>query len=110
VGQLRNVSIHHVVGVDIGNFGCVISGLPGHPIENLSLSDIHLELAGGHTHSPNPETVPEKERDYPEATMFGPAPAWGLFFRHVRGLRLHNLNLSTRKPDARPDIVRWDVS
>ncbi len=110
IGTLRNVSIHHIIGTGHDNIGCVFCGLPGHPIENLSLSDIRLECAGGHPEAPDPEALPEKASDYPEATMFGVPPAWGFFFRHVRGLRLHNVNLTPRKPDARPEIVRCDVS
>lgn len=28
--------------------------------------------------------------------MFGPTPAWGLWCRHVRGLTVEGLNLTTR--------------
>lgn len=109
VGTLHNVSFHHITGSGLGDFGCFIAGLPGHPTENLSLSDIRLEFSGGHSDAPAPESVPEKEADYPEATMFGHAPAWGFFFRHVGGLRMQNMNLTALAPDARPEITRLDV-
>ena len=36
-------------------------------------------------------------------------PAYGVYCRHVSGLRLHNLDLSCEEVDARPAIVADDV-
>jgi hypothetical protein len=33
--------------------------------------------------------VPELPADYPECDMFGWLPAYGLYCRHVKNLRLH---------------------
>jgi len=53
--------------------------------------------------------VPENPEKYPEHSMFGRLPAYGLYFRHVKGLRTRNLNLTTAKADARPAIAKDDV-
>jgi hypothetical protein len=45
---------------------------------------------------------PEKEDTYPEPTMFGELPAYGFFIRHVKGLRMNDVQVSYLKEDARP--------
>lgn len=110
VGAYRGVSVSHVVGEDIGRTGCAVAGLPGHPLENISLEDISLRFEGGGT----PEQaarldVPENEGKYPEATMFGVLPAYGIYARHVRNLRLRNLDLGFGGTEARPPLVLQDV-
>ncbi|MCF6287054.1 MAG: glycoside hydrolase family 28 protein, partial [Candidatus Hydrogenedentes bacterium] len=41
--------------------------------------------------------------------MFGDLPAYGFYFRHVKGLRLNDLDLTYEKPDARPALFAEDV-
>ena len=42
--------------------------------------------------------------------MFGKTlPAYGLYARHVRGLKLENVRTAALKPDARPAVVFTDV-
>ncbi len=53
--------------------------------------------------------VPEKERAYPEARMFGMLPASGLYVRHARGLQLDRVSLSAPPQEARPAVILDDV-
>jgi hypothetical protein len=53
--------------------------------------------------------VPEKKESYPEFSMFGELPAWGLYVRHVSGLKLKNISLEAEEKDYRPSIVMDDV-
>ena len=46
---------------------------------------------------------------YPEPRWAGPTPAYGLFARHVDGLRLRNVKFELMRPDERPDIILEDV-
>lgn len=108
-GKLRGVSISGIRARGCGPIGCAIAGLPGHRIEHLSLSDMRLEFVGGGAAglvSRVPEELPEA---YPEFKMFGPLPAYGLYCRHVRGLRLRDVEIECAKPDARPPLVCSDV-
>lgn len=109
VGRVRNITISQVQGVRLGAHGCVFSGVPGHRIENLSLVDVSLEFAGGVQGRPDAATFPEKESAYPEATMFGEAPAFGFFIRHASNVTLERVKLTTSEPDARPAVVKHDV-
>jgi polygalacturonase len=50
VGIIRNVSISNVVVSDADSrYASIISGVPGHPIEDVSLSNIHIQYKGGLT-------------------------------------------------------------
>jgi hypothetical protein len=42
---------------------------------------------------------------YPEPSMFGVTPAWGLWVRHAERVTLHNVRLETETPDERPEVV-----
>ena len=46
---------------------------------------------------------------YPEPSMFGPTPAYGLWARHVTGLKLDNVRIETLTPDPRPPILLQTV-
>jgi len=92
-GTFRNVSVSNVVAAR-ASLACSIAGIPGHPIENVTLSDIRIEFIGGNPRQPSDVPVPEKIDMYPESVMFGPLPAYAMFIRHVENLTLSNLNIS----------------
>ncbi len=109
VGVFRNVTISDIEASASSNLGCSITGLPDHEIENVTLSNIRISVPGGGTEQDAREAVPEKPEAYPECTMFGTLPAYGFYCRHVRGLRLRNVQLTCRQPDMRPAVVFDDV-
>jgi len=49
------------------------------------------------------------ELGYPEAPMFGDLPATGFFIRHVRSLRMSNVEVAVAAPDPRPALRLEDV-
>lgn len=53
---------------------------------------------------------PEQGTTYPEPLHNGPTPSYGLFARHVDGLKLNNVEFELLSPDARPDVILEDVS
>jgi len=109
VGTLRNVVINNIVATETSNIGCSITGLPGHAVENVSLSNIKLSFEGGGTKKDASKEVPEKAGSYPESTMFGVLPAYGFYCRHVRGLKFINVQLQTTASDQRHAVVCEDV-
>ncbi len=96
-------------------FPSSITGIPGYPVENLSLENIEIIYPGkgnrGLAHAPlsRLELVPEKISGYPEFSMFGELPAWGFYVRHVDGLKMKNIKLSIQEPDYRPALIFDDV-
>jgi hypothetical protein len=56
-----------------------------------------------------PFETPEREKEYPEPSMFGLIPAHGFFIRHAKGIDLTDIHVSTLKPDGRPALVLDNV-
>lgn len=116
IGVLRNVSISHVVAElssnDTRPLCSSITGLPGHPVENVSISDVQITSGTSHDRDDSRidyHAVPEVPSAYPEYSMFGPLPAYGLYVRHVHGLTLTNVKFSFAGEDHRSVIFCDDV-
>ena len=105
VGRIRNIRISNIVATGADGTGCSITGLPGFPVADISLSHIFIESKGGGTPEDQYRQVPEKEKAYPEATMFGKLPAYGFYIRHARNIRLSDVTLRYRSKEQRPGIV-----
>ena len=113
VGRIKGIHLDNIQIRHAGSMGCSITGLPGYPVEDVWLSNITLHHQGGvtadelvHIHD---SIKDEKEKDYPEATMWGNLPAKGFFVRHARNVHFSNVVVATELPDVRPDIVRVDA-
>lgn len=109
VGRLRNVKISHVIARNAGAIGSSLTGIPGHRIENISLSDVHLELARAAPPADSGRRPDEREQSYPEAKMWGSLPACGFFVRHARNVSFHNVTVAPAAGESRPWLVTDDV-
>ena len=109
VGTFRNVVISNIIATELDTFGCSILGIPGHPIENVTLSNIRIRFPGGGTIEDAERELPEQEDGYPDASRFGRLPAWGFYCRHVRGLRMSDIDLECESEDRRPILYFDDV-
>jgi polygalacturonase len=129
VGSLRRVSISNVDVYDADpRYGSIIAGIPGHDVEDVKLSDIRILYRGGLTldqvaQQPaglvntfffrstggvpprEPYATPEREKEYPEPSMFGLLPAYGFFIRHAKGIELNNVEVGFMQEDRRPAFV-----
>jgi len=110
MGRMRDITITDIQATEAGKYGCSVTGLPDHPVENVTLRNIRIQFAGGGTTDDAVRTVLEKETTYPNGEMFGILPAYGLYCRHVKGLRMHNLDLTTATKDARRAFIAEDVT
>ena len=112
VGRINGVHLANIRIYHAGPIGCSITGLPGYPVENVSLSDITIYHKGGVTTADLSDIAEkiadEKEKEYPEATMWGRLPAKGFFVRHARNVNFTDIQVRTEQPDVRPDFVRED--
>lgn len=129
-GTIKNIKIDNISATGTGDFkidsadkylfdqhfhipntsiGCPISGLPGHDIENLSLTNISISFKGGGTKNDAGIAPPEQEKDYPEYWMFGNLPSYAFYIRHAKGLIMRNVDVSCEQTDHRPAIYMRDV-
>jgi len=110
VGKLRRVIISNIVcSNSASRASCILSGIPGHYIENVKLSNILIEHRGGGTAADAAIQPPEMENRYPEPTMFGAMPSHGFYLRHVKDIEMSNVEVVAMKDDARAPFVLDDV-
>lgn len=93
-----------------------ITGLPGHPVRDVTLKDVSILYGGigtkartNHVRLDDLDAVPERADSYPESTMFGVLPAWGFYVRHAAGIQFENVTLRVQAQDYRPALVCDDV-
>jgi len=109
-------------GLQIDNSACdpnsafIFTGMPGHPIEDVRLSNIQFTTGGGADaaaaarRSLNELTPEVLEGWWPEyKRLGGTVLAHGIYARHVEGLTLNNVVIKTTAPDSRPAVVCDDV-
>ena len=93
----------------------VIAGLSGSNVNNVTFTNIEIKHPGdGNPQFANVpltalDSIPEKPAAYPEFSMFGELPAWGVFIRHAKNIQFSKLSLSSTKKDYRMAIVLDDV-
>jgi polygalacturonase len=110
VGTIHRISIDNLVASDVEwNLGCVISGIPGHPVEDIRLSNIRIVQQGGGSRDLGERVPPEVEQGYPEPGMFGDMPSYGMFIRHAQQIEISHVKIDFARPDARPAFVLVDV-
>lgn len=96
-------------------FPASITGIPNHYVKNLTLENIQITYPGrgnmAYAHAPlsRLDEIPEKIAEYPEFSMFGELPAWGLYVRHADSLRLKNVTFKIKEDDYRAALVFDDV-
>lgn len=132
VAKIRRVKISDVV-VKNGDcrYASLIAGIPGHPIEDLTIENIYIQYKGGLSMKEaaeqpkeminnfftrkepiaprDPYDVPERVKDYPEPSTMGILPAYGLFVRHATNVKFSNIQFETIEEDKRPVVVLMDV-
>lgn len=90
--------------------GIVIMGTPGHYIKNIDLSGIEFIAPGGwEEEMPDAEAIPELMDCRPESFVFKRIPAYGIYARHVKGLRIRDVRLGYDRTDLRPPVFLDDV-
>lgn len=113
VGAMRNISIHNLVAYATGNYCSSITGIPGHYIMNVSLSQIQLFNEGGlgsKEHIGGAADVKEDEKGYPQPTVWENLPSSGLFVRHAGNIQINGLMLGSEKTDPRIPVIADDVN
>ena len=95
-----------------------IQGIPGMPIQNITLENIEIVYPGRAdanyayrgSSKAELEAIPELEKSYPEFSNWKELPAWGFYIRHATGVMMNNIKITVADKDYRPAIVADDVN
>ena len=107
IGECKRIIISNinVYNAEDSTSASIISGIPGHDIEDLEMSNIHIYYKGGGTKAMAAVKVPEFETMYPEPYKFGTIPAYGFFIRHVKNVTMHDVSVEYLHDDHRPPFI-----
>lgn len=108
-GRLRRIMISNIVSSSADILPSIIAGVPGHPIEDISISGIYFHQQGGAPEEMAAIIPPLMEKDYPEPAMLGPLPASGFYIRDAKNIEMSNIEIAVEKSDARPAFWLRDV-
>jgi polygalacturonase len=110
IGHIRRINISNIVVYNADSSYCsVITGIPGHEIEDIKLDNIRIWYHGGGTKEQGNIVVPENETKYPDPQMFGILPAYGFYIRHAKNIEMSNIEVHYLSDDFRPAFVLDDV-
>ncbi|MEP6467247.1 MAG: right-handed parallel beta-helix repeat-containing protein, partial [Parafilimonas sp.] len=109
VGEIRRIIISNIVSYNsASNYACTISGIPGHDVDDITLSNIKMYFKGGGNKVPS-DSVYESIKEYPEPGMFGVNPAYGMLIRHAKNIKLSDVEFSFINDDVKPAFYFDDV-
>ena len=110
VGTLKRIVVNNLACFNAPRRAAsIITGIPGHRIEDLKFSNIYIETAGGGSADDAKVQPPEMVDAYPDPSHFGVIPATGFFLRHVRNIEMSHVEIVNAAPDARPAFYLHDV-
>lgn len=110
LGSIRNVFISNIVARASTPIGCSITGIPEGKVKDIALSNCRFICTGGVEEDLSNKKVEELRELYPESTMFGTLPAYGLYVRHVNNINVNGISFTLESPDTRPAIICDDVN
>ncbi|MDR1089828.1 MAG: glycoside hydrolase [Prevotella sp.] len=110
VGSISNININNIVACASSPVGCSITGISNRKIDGISLFNSRFVCIGGVLEDMSNTVVKEPDELYPESTMFGTLPSYGLYVRHVNNINVDNVIFGLKSEDSRPTIICDDVN
>ncbi|MDB6019550.1 MAG: Polygalacturonase [Pedosphaera sp.] len=108
-GTIRGIRIENVHATD-SILTSSITGQPGCCVEDVTLSGIRIDSEEDGKEEWVGLEIHELPKAYPEARMFGRLPCYGMYCRHVKGLRLRQMEFKAAASEERPAVFCDDVN
>ncbi len=112
LSQIRDIAIENISAKQ-AEIPVIIAGFKQKGkvkrVENITLRDINI------TYADIPETmdrrlfIPEYSREYPEGWRFRNLPAYALWARHVKNLKITNFNCIHPQPTWKREMIMNDI-
>jgi polygalacturonase len=83
-GRLYGVMLRNI-DVQDATLPGMIMGIPGHPVEDVTLENVTIKSSVGGTQADRDIVPEERNLEYPDSIYFGTMPAYGIYARHVSG-------------------------
>jgi hypothetical protein len=109
-GSIDNVLIENVRVMDPGTGtppSNTITGIPEANLGSIVIRNAYIEMPGGQTKVP--QISGEKDGTYPQSSIFGLTPAYGIYVRHAPNITLDHVSFQSTKPDVRPWLASDDA-
>ena len=119
IGGIKNIRISNAVVKDVYGYGSgfdfasTIMGKPGKPLENIVLENMRLTYKGGSLAylglKEDPAKIELPKADDYRAERYGLRPAYGLYCRYIKDLKIRNVSVDFEKEDPRPGMILYDI-
>lgn len=113
-GSIEGVSIENISATRT-EIPVIITGVKNHKkgtnyVNDISLKNLNIEYTN---ESKEPLTfsvfVPQYEKEYPDSWRFLNLPAYGIWARHISGLKIEGFNVTPRENTVRAKFVFKDI-
>lgn len=112
LGEVNNIYIENIYAEGV-EMPCIVAGFTqGRQtkcINNVTLKNINMEYAPYKEIYDKRSFIPEYSDVYPEAWRFRNLPAYALWARHVRGLKLLDFNCSAPRSTWKSEYITEDI-
>ena len=112
VGVCRRITLSNINVYDVGGrpkfpeVGAgMVMGIPGYYIEDVTLSNIRIYYRAGASKDAVNKEVAQNVDGYPDPYRWHSLPAYGMYFRYVKGLLVSDVVLRCLNRDERPAFV-----
>ncbi len=119
VGGIKNLRISNVVAKDVYGYGSgwkftsTIMGKSGRMLENIVLENMRITYKGGSLAclglNEDPAKIKLPKTDNYRAERYGLRPAYGLYCRYIKDLKIRNVSVDFEKEDPRPGMVLENI-
>ena len=111
-GEVKNILIENVVAEE-AELPVIVAGFTQNKVtkyvENVTLKDIDIRYAPYKEVYDKRRFIPEYSKVYPESWRFRNLPAYALWARHVKGLKLLDFNCTVPKSTWKQRMITEDV-